>query len=73
MAEYSQTGGRYGGAGGDFSTPSQHQPPERMQQTQAQVDQVVDIMKDNMNKVMERDVTLSELDNRTQALTVCSF
>ena len=73
MADYSQTGGRYYGGGGDFSTPSQYQPPGKLHQTQAQVDQVVNIMKDNVDKVLERDVKISELDNRTQKLTVCSF
>ena len=43
MADYSQTGGGYGG-GGDFPPPSQHQPPRKLQQTQAQVDEVVNIM-----------------------------
>ena len=72
MADYSQTGGGYGG-GGDFPPPSQHQPPRKLQQTQAQVDEVVNIMRVNVDKVLERDQKLSELDDRATALTVCSF
>ncbi|CAH2985780.1 unnamed protein product [Chilo suppressalis] len=41
---------------------------KRMQQTKAQVDEVVDIMKTNYEKVLERDVKLSELDDRADAL-----
>ncbi|EDO42383.1 predicted protein, partial [Nematostella vectensis] len=41
---------------------------KRLQQTQAQVDEVVDIMKVNVDKVLERDAKLSELDNRADAL-----
>lgn len=40
----------------------------RLGQTQKQVDQVVDIMRQNMDKVLERDAKLSELDNRADAL-----
>ncbi|XP_074860702.1 vesicle-associated membrane protein 1-like [Carettochelys insculpta] len=40
----------------------------RLQQTQAQVDEVVDIMRVNVDKVLERDQKLSELDNRADAL-----
>ncbi|XP_035264984.1 vesicle-associated membrane protein 2 [Anguilla anguilla] len=56
---------------GDGSTP---QPPpnltsnRRLQQTQAQVDEVVDIMRVNVDKVLERDQKLSELDDRADAL-----
>ncbi|XP_065323719.1 vesicle-associated membrane protein 3-like isoform X1 [Gordionus sp. m RMFG-2023] len=41
---------------------------KRLQQTQAQVDEVVDIMRVNVDKVLERDQKLSELDNRADAL-----
>ncbi|KNE86598.1 hypothetical protein PSTG_20040, partial [Puccinia striiformis f. sp. tritici PST-78] len=37
-------------------------------QTQAQVDEVVDIMRTNVEKVLERDQKLSELDDRADAL-----
>uniref|UniRef100_A0A3P8Z2V0 V-SNARE coiled-coil homology domain-containing protein n=1 Tax=Esox lucius TaxID=8010 RepID=A0A3P8Z2V0_ESOLU len=40
----------------------------RLQQTQAQVDEVVDIMRVNVDKVLERDQRLSELDDRADAL-----
>ncbi|XP_027024732.1 vesicle-associated membrane protein 3 [Tachysurus fulvidraco] len=40
----------------------------RLQQTQAQVDEVVDIMRVNVDKVLERDQKLTELDDRADAL-----
>ncbi|XP_045719684.1 vesicle-associated membrane protein 3-like [Mirounga angustirostris] len=40
----------------------------RLQQTQNQVDEVVDIMKVNVDNVLERDQKLSELDDRADAL-----
>ncbi|XP_066477602.1 vesicle-associated membrane protein 2-like [Tiliqua scincoides] len=40
----------------------------RLQQTQAQVNEVVDIIRVNVDKVLERDQKLSELDNRADAL-----
>ncbi|XP_050024197.1 vesicle-associated membrane protein 3 isoform X3 [Dermacentor andersoni] len=47
----------------------QHQAAsKRIQQTQAQVDEVVDIMRTNVEKVLERDQKLSELDDRADAL-----
>lgn len=57
-------------AGGDDGivggprTPQQIAAQKRLQQTQAQVDEVVDIMKTNVEKVLERDSKLSELDDR---------
>jgi len=41
---------------------------KRLQQTQAQVDEVVGIMKVNIEKVHERGQKLSQLDDRTDAL-----
>jgi len=41
---------------------------KRLQQTQAQVDEVVGIMKVNVEKVLERDSKLSQLDDRADAL-----
>lgn len=41
---------------------------KKLQQTQAKVDEVVGIMKVNVDKVLERDSKLSELDNRADAL-----
>ncbi|CAG9832479.1 unnamed protein product [Diabrotica balteata] len=58
------------GSGGDDGivggprTPQQIAAQRRLQQTQAQVDEVVDIMKTNVEKVLERDQKLSELDDR---------
>ncbi|XP_036403933.1 vesicle-associated membrane protein 2 [Megalops cyprinoides] len=59
---------------GDGEAPAAPQPPpnltsnRRLQQTQAQVDEVVDIMRVNVDKVLERDQKLSELDDRADAL-----
>lgn len=51
--------------GPEGSAPQQN---KRLQQTQAQVDEVVDIMRVNVDKVLERDQKLSELDDRADAL-----
>nr|XP_020648799.1 vesicle-associated membrane protein 2-like [Pogona vitticeps] len=63
------------GAGGASSPGTGGAPPQtnvtsnrRLQQTQAQVNEVVDIMRVNVDKVLERDQKLSELDNRADAL-----
>ncbi|XP_030432354.1 vesicle-associated membrane protein 2-like [Gopherus flavomarginatus] len=63
------------GAGGSTIPGAGGPPPppnvtsnRRLQQTQAQVDEVVDIMRVNVDKVLERDQKLSELDNRADAL-----
>ncbi|XP_028283580.1 uncharacterized protein LOC114449909 [Parambassis ranga] len=56
---------------GDGGPPSQAPnltSNRRLQQTQAQVDEVVDIMRVNVDKVLERDQKLSELDDRADAL-----
>jgi len=45
-----------------------YQASKKLQQTQAQVDGVVDIMRVNVDKVLERDQKLSELDDRADAL-----
>lgn len=51
------------------STGSQYPPKSNLlQQTQSQVDEVVSIMKMNVDKVLERDQKLSELDSRADAL-----
>ncbi|ESO11900.1 hypothetical protein HELRODRAFT_71353, partial [Helobdella robusta] len=42
----------------------------KIQETQAQVDQVVGIMRDNMEKVLDRDQKLSDLDSRAESLQV---
>jgi len=41
---------------------------QRLQQAQAQVGEVVDIMRVNVEKVLERDSKLSELDQRADNL-----
>jgi len=67
-------GGPPSGPGGVPGGPGQGgmpMPAERsrkLQQTQAQVDEVVDIMRVNVDKVLERDQKLSELDDRADAL-----
>jgi len=53
---------------GPAKTPQQVAAQRRLQQTQAQVDEVVDIMRTNVEKVLERDQKLSELDDRADAL-----
>lgn len=53
---------------GGLRTPQQIASQKRLQATQAQVDEVVDIMKTNVEKVLERDQKLSELDDRADAL-----
>ncbi|KER29744.1 hypothetical protein T265_03656 [Opisthorchis viverrini] len=47
-------------------------PNKRLQQTQAQVNEVVDIMRVNVDKVLERDKNLSELDGRAAWPTILS-
>ncbi|RXN23082.1 vesicle-associated membrane 3 [Labeo rohita] len=54
--------------GADGSGPAGSGSNRRLQQTQAQVDEVVDIMRVNVDKVLERDQKLSELDDRADAL-----
>ncbi|CAH8435637.1 unnamed protein product [Schistosoma bovis] len=49
-------------------TPQPRPQNKRLQQTQAQVDEVVDIMRVNMEKVLERDAKLSQLDDRAGRL-----
>eukprot|EP00128_Syssomonas_multiformis_P016785 Colp12_sorted_trinity150504_noHs@7311 len=40
----------------------------KLQQTQQQVDEVVGIMKNNVDKVLERDAKLTDLEDKTEAL-----
>ncbi|KAJ8956262.1 hypothetical protein NQ318_014997 [Aromia moschata] len=42
--------------------------PNKLEQTQQQVNEVVGIMRVNVEKVLERDQKLSELDSRADAL-----
>jgi len=56
------------GSNGDAGQPQQQGGNKRLQQTQAQVDEVVGIMRVNVEKVLERDQKLSELDDRAVLL-----
>ncbi|KAL4642169.1 vesicle-associated membrane protein 2-like [Arapaima gigas] len=56
------------GEGGPPAPPPNLTSNRRLQQTQAQVEEVVDIMRVNVDKVLERDQKLSELDDRADAL-----
>uniref|UniRef100_A0A0B7BF23 V-SNARE coiled-coil homology domain-containing protein n=1 Tax=Arion vulgaris TaxID=1028688 RepID=A0A0B7BF23_9EUPU len=55
-----------GGPQGGMHPPREQS--KRLQQTQAQVDEVVDIMRVNVEKVLERDQKISQLDDRADAL-----
>ncbi|NXD62475.1 SYB protein, partial [Eolophus roseicapillus] len=55
-------------AGAPAGAPPNQSSNRRLQQTQAQVKEVVDIMCVNVDKVLERDEKLSELDDRADAL-----
>jgi len=61
-------GGEGSATGGPKLNPQQMAAQKRLQQTQAQVDEVVGIMRVNVEKVLERDQKLSELDDRADAL-----
>uniref|UniRef100_A0A8R1DFR9 V-SNARE coiled-coil homology domain-containing protein n=1 Tax=Caenorhabditis japonica TaxID=281687 RepID=A0A8R1DFR9_CAEJA len=41
---------------------------KRIQMAQAQVNEVVDVMRSNVNKVMEREAQLNSLDHRAEVL-----
>lgn len=60
------------GSGGDNKQPQPNPQLQassrRMQQTQAQVDEVTEIMRVNVEKVLERDAMISQLDERADAL-----
>ncbi|XP_011503466.1 PREDICTED: synaptobrevin, partial [Ceratosolen solmsi marchali] len=60
--------GRTYSSDGDFGVKQASVSNKKLQQTQAKVDEVVGIMKVNVDKVLERDQKLSELDNRADAL-----
>ncbi|XP_062450386.1 vesicle-associated membrane protein 1 isoform X4 [Rhea pennata] len=48
--------------------PSNTSSNRRLQQTEAEVEEVVGIIRVNVDKVLERDQRLSELDDRADAL-----
>ncbi|KAG2469796.1 SYB protein, partial [Polypterus senegalus] len=60
--------GQDGAPGGGPPGPPNTSSNRRLQQSQAQVEEVVDIMRVNVEKVLERDQKLSELDERANAL-----
>ncbi|XP_043117497.1 vesicle-associated membrane protein 2 isoform X1 [Puntigrus tetrazona] len=66
-ADDANPAGAPGGAGPPAPPPNTTSN-RRLQQTQAQVEEVVDIMRVNVDKVLERDQKLSELDDRADAL-----
>ncbi|CAF3634317.1 unnamed protein product [Rotaria socialis] len=47
---------------------TQYQSSKRFDNLQADVNQVVDVMKDNLDKVLERDAKLTTLENRAEVL-----
>lgn len=51
-----------------MDNPSGSRTPSKLEQTQQQVNEVVGIMRVNVEKVLERDQKLSELDSRADAL-----
>lgn len=51
-----------------MENPSASRMPSKLEQTQQQVNEVVGIMRVNVEKVLERDQKLSELDSRADAL-----
>ncbi|XP_020388425.2 vesicle-associated membrane protein 3 [Rhincodon typus] len=57
-----------GSSGNPPAGPTPYGSNRKLQQTQAQVDEVVDIMRVNVDRVLERDQKLTELDDRADAL-----
>jgi len=56
------------GPNGPAGQPPGQQDPSGLDQTRQQVDEVVDIMRNNVEKVLERDAKLNELDDRATTL-----
>ncbi|PAA72726.1 hypothetical protein BOX15_Mlig010677g1, partial [Macrostomum lignano] len=54
------------------ASSSGYQPNRQLQQTRAQVDEVVDIMRLNVEKVLDRDAKISSLDDRAAELSIGS-
>ncbi|GAU90162.1 hypothetical protein RvY_02620 [Ramazzottius varieornatus] len=63
MYNANSAGGGTSGAGG-----SGRQGGNKIEQTQKQVNEVIDVMKDNVNRVLERGDRLADLDERADAL-----
>uniref|UniRef100_A0A8C0XDW0 V-SNARE coiled-coil homology domain-containing protein n=1 Tax=Castor canadensis TaxID=51338 RepID=A0A8C0XDW0_CASCN len=54
--------------GGPPAPPSNMTSDRRLQQTQAQMEEVVDIMRVNVDKVLDKDKKISALDDRADEL-----
>jgi len=67
MADQDDLSAGPGGPQGVSMRPPVEQS-RKLQQTQAQVDEVVDIMRVNVEKVLDRDQKISQLDDRAEAL-----
>ncbi|KAM9434873.1 vesicle associated membrane protein 1a [Clarias gariepinus] len=59
---------REGGPAAPAAQPPNTSSNLRLQHTQAQVDEVVDIIRVNLDTIMDRDKNLSNLDDRADAL-----
>jgi hypothetical protein len=66
VGEVSRTGGE---EAGDIQFYPQNSVTQKgLEQTQTKVDGVFNIMRDNVDKILERDLKLSELDKRADLL-----
>ncbi|PAA84068.1 hypothetical protein BOX15_Mlig001836g1, partial [Macrostomum lignano] len=66
---YGGGGGDGGGGGADQPQPQPQHPDDiRLQQMQQTVGEVSDVMRDNMNRIIERDGNINKLVDRTEAL-----
>lgn len=67
-------GGKRNGGGSGLTGTGSGRPPgttnssAKIEQTQKQVNEVIDVMKDNVNRVLERGDKLADLDERADAL-----
>ncbi|XP_055345838.1 vesicle-associated membrane protein 3-like [Paramacrobiotus metropolitanus] len=59
---------RRGGAGAPGGSAGGRSSNTKIEQTQRQVNEVIDVMKDNVNRVLERGDRLADLDERADAL-----
>ena len=55
-----------------MATGAGYQSTEQLEAARRQVDEVQNIMKSNVEKVLERDGKLSSLENRAERLQVCN-
>jgi len=61
-------GAAYGGTNNGAGRASGSNNNAKIEQTQKQVNEVIDVMKDNVNRVLERGDKLADLDERADAL-----